>query len=266
MPRALETALRTACVGETIRVTVDMREEERTAFARKQRKQRMHSYLDSYIMSETLSEIVSRDDQNLLEAGGGFRLVQVTFECTLTGFDKIVNWYSDDVAICLKDGEDLKADANLLFKNGMLVEALEKYESVTQKLNQLASRALLEEEEGKNESYIVALRNNVLLNAAITAKKLRDFTGAKKHLEKIPEDKRSFKAKMLKGCILVDENEFDLAKEAFRELLTEIAAEGKEDEETRGEKKKEIERELARVKQFQKRALEEMRNKFRGKL
>ncbi len=266
MPRALETALRTACVGETIRVTVDMREEERTAFARKQRKQRMHSYLDSYIMSETLSEIVSRDDQNLLEAGGGFRLVQVTFECTLTGFDKIVNWYSDDVAICLKDGEDLKADANLLFKNGMLVEALEKYESVTQKLNQLASRALLEEEEGKNESCIVALRNNVLLNAAITAKKLRDFTGAKKHLEKIPEDKRSFKAKMLKGCILVDENEFDLAKEAFRELLTEVAAEGKEGEETRGEKKKEIERELARVKQFQKRALEEMRNKFRGKL
>ena len=65
--------------------------------------------------------------------------------------------------------------------------------------------------------------------------------------------------------MLVDENEFDLAKEAFRELLTEIAAEGKEDEETRGEKKKEIERELARVKQFQKRALEEMRNKFRGK-
>lgn len=125
---------------------------------------------------------------------------------------------------------------------------------------------MLEEEEGKNESCIVALRNNVLLNAAITAKKLRDFTGAKKHLEKIPEDKRSFKAKMLKGCILVDENEFDLAKEAFRELLTEVAAEGKEGEETRGEKKKEIERELARVKQFQKRALEEMRNKFRGKL
>ena len=54
-----------------------------------------------------------------------------SLECTLTGFDKIVNWYSDDVAICLKDGEDLKADANLLFKNGMLVEALEKYESVS---------------------------------------------------------------------------------------------------------------------------------------
>ena len=166
----------------------------------------MHSYLDSYIMSETLSEIVSRDDQNLLEAGGGFRLVQVTFECTLTGFDKIVNWYSDDVAICLKDGEDLKADANLLFKNGARRGIGKSTESVTQKLNQLASRALLEEEEGKNESCIVALRNNVLLNAAITAKKLRDFTGAKKHLEKIPEDKRSFKAKMLKGCILVDEN------------------------------------------------------------
>jgi tetratricopeptide (TPR) repeat protein len=270
MPRALETALRTACIGETIRVTVDVREEERTAFALKQRKERMRAYLDSYVLSDTLTKLVSRDDdeQNLLKAeDGGFRLVQVTFECTLTGFDKIVNWYSDAVAVCIKDGEDLKTDANALFKNGMLIEALEKYESVAQKLNQLASRVLLEEEEGeKNEPRIVALRNNVLLNAAVTAKKLRDYTAARKSLEKIPENERSFKAKMLKGCIFLDENEFDLAKEAFRELLTDIAADEDEDEVTKDEKKKELERELARVKQLEKRALEEMRNKFRGKL
>ena len=267
MPRALETALRTACVGETIRVTVDVREEERTAFARKQRKERMHAYLDSHILKDSLSELVSRDVENDEAEGNGFRLAQVTFECTLTGFDEIVNWYSDAVAVCIKDGEDLKMDANALFKNGMLIEALEKYESVAQKLNQLASRALLEgeeEEEEKNETRIVSLRNTVLLNAAVTAKKLRDYTAAKKNLEKIPEDRRSFKAEMLKGRIFLDEGEFDLAKEAFRALLTEIADE--EDEEAKEEKRKEIEKELARAKQLEKRELEEMRKKFQGKL
>jgi len=268
MPRALETALRTACVGETIRVTVDVREEERTAFARKQRKERMHAYLDSHILKDSLSKLVSRDDENDEAEGNGFRLAQVTFECTLAGFDEIVNWYSDAVAVCIKDGEDLKTDANALFKNGMLIEALEKYESVAQKLNQLASRALLEgeeeEEEEKNETRIVTLRNTVLLNAAVTAKKLRDYTAAKKNLEKIPEDQRSFKAEMLKGRIFLDEGEFDLGKEAFRALLTEIADE--EDEEAKEEKRKEIEKELARAKQLEKRELEEMRKKFQGKL
>jgi hypothetical protein len=269
MPRALETALRTSCVGETIRVTVNLRDEDETKFARKQRKQMIQSYLHSNVLlGPLLLKLISREEEKEDGQGDGnkhFRVQEVTFECKLSAFDTLVNWYSDSVSLCLDDGQKLKSDANNLFKREMFAEALEKYETIAQKLNHLASRAALEEEQEQEESQLVTLLNNVYLNAAITAKKLKDYPVANKNLEKIPEEQRSFKAKVLKGRIFIDESEFKSAKKTFQDLLIELEQENKEENGNNSREREEVEQELLRLKQLEKRALDEMRKSFKGK-